>query len=562
MKSVISSLVFLFTAFALFAQSEHYDTHPAFPHEPTPIEQQMLRTWYKTAKTSNPPTAPVTALAEFQSMGGVMISYPLGIPVQLVAELSLITKVKVLVHPASDSVTAKSYFAASGANMDNISCWVINHDSYWVRDYGPWFIVDGNDQLGIVDFTYNRPQRIHDDAALVSIAAKMNLDRFEMPMVHTGGNYMVDGYGTAASTDLVFEENPNCSESDLRSMAQNYLGIENYMFTNDPLGDYIAHIDCWGKFLDMDKVLIGQVPTSDSRYNDYEEAASTFANALTPWGGHYAVYRIYTPGGSYGHYTPYTNSLILNDHVFVPVTGNQWDDEAIETYQQAMPGYTIVPIMQTNNAIWENSDALHCRTHELADPNMLFVRHFPLSGALNLPSATVIEADIRALSGEQLIQDSLLVYYRVNAGSWQSAQMQLVGGSTYQALLTDLHQNDEVDYFISAQDVTGRVERHPYVGAAGPHHFSVHSVGISDRADLADKLVAYPNPCESQCVLQLSSGNIQNVTVYDVYGKVIFTSIYNNSKVMLNTQSWMPGVYTVKTVDESGNIRSVKVVRR
>jgi len=562
MKKFISPLFLLLLSVFAFAQSEHYDTHPAFPYEPTSMEQQMLKTWYKTAKTTNPPTAPVTALAEFQPMAGVMIAYPLGIPVELVAELSFITKVKVLVYPASDSVTAKTYFASSGVNMDNVSCWVINHDSYWVRDYGPWFVVDGNDQLGIVDFTYNRPQRPHDDAALESVASLMNLERFEMPMVHTGGNYMADGYGTAASTDLVFEENPNRTEAELRTMAQQYLGIENYFFTNDPLGEYIAHIDCWGKFLDVDKVLIGQVPATDSRYADYEEAASTFSNALTPWGSHYTVYRVYSPGGSYAHCTPFTNSLILNDHVFVPITGSQWDNQAISSYQQAMPGYTVVPIMQTSDAIWENTDALHCRTHELADPNMLLIQHYPLTGSLDLPAAVPVEAIIKSLSGETLVTDSLLVHYRVNAGAWQTAPMSLVGGSSYQANITGLQMNDEVDYYISAFDLSGHSEKHPYIGAADPHHFSVHSVGVADRAELADRLVAYPNPCESQCVLQLANGNIQNVSVYDVYGKMIYSSSYNNSKIMLNTQSWKPGLYTIRIMDESGQTYVEKIVRR
>ena len=240
----------------------------------------MLKTWYRNVKDGPVPTAPVTAIAEFQPMGGVMIAYPLGIPVSLVSELSLITKVKVLVYPASDSNTVKTYFAASGVNMSNVGFWVINHDSYWTRDYGPWFIIDGNDHVGVVDFTYNRPSRPNDDAALVQITNLLQMERYEMPMVHTGGNYMVDGYGTAASTTLLLEENPNQTAASLQAMANQYLGVNNYMLLDDPLGDYIEHIDCWGKFLDVDKVLIAQVPASDSRYSDYEAVANTFANAL------------------------------------------------------------------------------------------------------------------------------------------------------------------------------------------------------------------------------------------------------------------------------------------
>ena len=31
-------------------------------------------------------------------------------------------------------------------------------DSYWTRDYGPWWVVDGNGNMSVVDFTYDRPR--------------------------------------------------------------------------------------------------------------------------------------------------------------------------------------------------------------------------------------------------------------------------------------------------------------------------------------------------------------------------------------------------------------------
>lgn len=565
MKKISILLLFsLLTSITItsFAQNEHYDTHPKFPHEATTIEKQLLPTWYQHVRTSDPPAAPVNALAEFQPMGGVMIAYPLGIPVSLVSELSFLTQVKVLVYPASDSNTVKNYFISSGVNMDNVSFWVINHDSYWTRDYGPWFIIDGNDEIGIVDFTYNRPQRVHDDAVLETVVDLMGVERYDMPIVHTGGNYMVDGYGTAASTDLVLEENPNLTSSSILSYCHNYLGIDNYMLLNDPLGEYIAHIDCWGKFLDVDKVLIGQVSTYDNRYNDYEDIANTFANAFTPWGNHYQVYRVFTPGGSYHKETPYTNSLILNDHVFVPTTGSQYDDQAITAYQQAMPGYTIVPIRQSNNTPWENTDALHCRTHELADLGMLYIKHYPILGEQNIPSSVTIETEIKALSGQPLVTDSLLVYYRVNNGNWMSTPLQSVGGSTYQAQLSGFTAGDEVDYYIFAKDQSGRRECHPYIGAADPHHFSINSVGITDHVIAEDAITLYPNPCENFCFVQSLQNNIVNITVYDICGKLVFTDNAYSDKVSFNVSNWNAGVYTMTITDSEGNTSHKKFIKR
>lgn len=557
MKKLLATLLFCTLFLVSFSQSEHY-AKPAFPYHATAEEQQMLMTWYRNVKDGPVPTAPVTAIAEFQPMGGVMVAYPLGIPVNLVSELSFITKVKVLVYPASDSNTVKTYFASSGVNMDNVSFWVIDHDSYWTRDYGPWFIVDGDDRVGIVDFTYNRPARPNDDAALVEIATRMQMPRYEMPMVHTGGNYMVDGYGTAASTTLLLEENPNQTAASLQTMANQYLGINNYMLLDDPLGDYIEHIDCWGKFLDVDKVLIAKVPSSDPRYSDYEAVANTFANALTPWGNHYQVFRVNAPGRN--KITPFTNSLILNDHVFVPIAGTQYDNAAIAVYQQAMPGYTIVPIMQNNNRPWQNTDALHCRTHELADPEMLYIKHYPLLGEYDLPTATTIHAEIKALGGQSLVCDSLLVYYRVNGGTWQTTRLELVSGGGFEASLTGLQAGDEVDYYLFAQDQSGRRECHPYIGAADPHHFKVLTVGVEDVAT-SNAIAIYPNPCSRYFVVNCPK-TAQSIEVFDITGSLVFSTRNCEDRVVVGTSDWKSGIYLVKIVDKSGNVHNRKVVKR
>ena len=92
MKKLLTTLLFCTLFLVSFSQSEHY-AKPAFPYHATAEEQQMLKTWYRNVKDGPVPTAPVTAIAEFQPMGGVMVAYPLGIPVNLVSELSFITKV-------------------------------------------------------------------------------------------------------------------------------------------------------------------------------------------------------------------------------------------------------------------------------------------------------------------------------------------------------------------------------------------------------------------------------------------------------------------------------------
>ena len=153
---------------------------------------------------------------------------------------------------------------------------------------------------------------------------------------------MTDGMGISASTELIWEENPSLSHDDVDSFVESYLGIHTYHVLPDPLGEYIKHIDCWGKFLDIDKVLIGQVAVTDSRYEDFEYVANYFAGQISSYGVPYQVFRVFT-SGTYPN-TPYTNSLILNEKVFVPITGSQYDAEALAVYEEAMPGYEIIGV--------------------------------------------------------------------------------------------------------------------------------------------------------------------------------------------------------------------------
>ncbi|MBO4655232.1 MAG: agmatine deiminase family protein [Bacteroidales bacterium] len=569
-KTLAFVFLLLLTNSILFAQSDLYDEHPAFPYYMT-AEEQLLKHTLQTKVAQNftvAPQGPVTAIAEFQPMSGVMIRYPLGIPVSLVAQFSNVTQVKVLVANEWQQSRANSNFIQHGVNMSNVEFWIIPNDSYWTRDYGPWFIIDGNDEVAVVDFTYNRSiYRPNDDAAMEYVAAHLDMDMYVMPMVHTGGNYMTDGYGTAASTQLVIDENPTETVTSLRQMAQEYLGISQYYFIDDPMNDYIFHIDCWGKFLDVDKVLIAQVPVTDSRYDEYEAAAAVFANATTPWGNHYQVFRVYAPGKdqaqlliSPSYVTPYTNSLILNDHVYVPQTGEQWDDDAIAVYQQAMPGYTIVPVMQVNETPWENTDALHCRTHELADKGMLYIKHYPLLGEREVTNGSIsLTADIKALSGQTLVADSLLVYYRINHSVWQNISLSPVGGSTFEATFSRLQNLDTVEYYLFAKDMSGRRECHPYIGAADPHQFVVNSSDAITRSEAQSSIMLYPNPAVDRFVVR--GDDLAQLKVYNAMGQLVAEYQLNKSNNSFNCKDWPAGIYYLSIDLNHGTTISRKLVK-
>ena len=425
---------------------------------------------------TDPPTGEPRFVAEFEPMQGVMIRYPLGIPTSLVAQLSNNCMVYCIVSNSQQN-SAQYDFQNAGVNMDNVTFVNAPSDSYWVRDYGPWYIFEDRNPA-IVDNIYNRP-RPNDDNMSQVFANYWQIPMYGMRLEHTGGNMMEDGRGHGVSDDLVFQENLQdygIDEATVRQRMNDYLGINPYHVTIDPQGDYIAHVDCWGKYLAPDKILIAQLPESNPRYQYYEQVAEYFETTNCCWGYPYRVYRVFEPGG----YTlaPYTNSLILNKTVYVPLgTNNTYNNDALAVYQEAMPGYEIVGVTNNGYTGWENTDALHCRTRGVMDFHMLFVDHRDvLFGEQEWQDSIPVVSKFIAYSGENLKQDSLLVYYSIDGGDYQVAHMTATGNpDEYVGYIKGYQGESEIDYYVFGADESGHRYTQPVFADLDPHHFTMEA---------------------------------------------------------------------------------------
>ena len=418
---------------------------------------------------TDPPTGTPRFVAEFEPMQGVMIRYPLGIPTSLVAQLSNNCMVYCIVSTSQQN-QAQNSFQSAGVNMSNVTFVNAPTDSYWVRDYGPWYIFEDREPA-IVDNVYNRP-RPNDDNISGVFANFWQIPMYGMNLQHTGGNMMEDGRGHGVSDDLVLNEN-NHNETNVRNKMRDYLGVDPYHITIDPQGDYIAHVDCWGKYLAPDKILIAQLPQSNPRYQYYEQVAEYFETTNCCWGYPYHVYRVQEPGG----YTlaPYTNSLILNKTVYVPMGSNStYNNDAIAVYQEAMPGYEIVGV-NGGSAGWENTDALHCRTRGVMDFDMLFVDHRNvLFGEQEWQDSIPVVSKFIAYSGANLKQDSLLVYYSIDNGAYQVAHMTATGNpDEYVGYIKGYQGESEIDYYVFGADESGHRYTQPVFADLDPHHFTM-----------------------------------------------------------------------------------------
>ena len=459
---LIAFVVFGFMLQRSFAQKTDETGQKVFTHHMTPEEELKKGEIGKNFIATPPPTGPVYNVAEFNRMQAVLVRYPFGISYAIIAEMSQDLNVVTIVASASQQTTVTNNYIANGVNIANCSFLIAPSNSYWTRDYGPWFVFDGNDEPGIVDFPYNRPDRTYDDEIPVEVAGYLGINLFGMNVIHTGGNYMTDGMGISSSSELVWEENPTLTHTQISQYFSDYLGINNYHVVQDPNNTYIDHIDCWGKFLDVDKVLIREVPPSHAQYDEIEATAAYYASQTSSYGTPFQVFRVYTPENQ-----PYTNSIILNEKVLVPIVSSQWDDEALAVYQQAMPGYEVLGFTGT----WESTDALHCRAKGIADIGMLRIKHIPLQGNQPLQTEYPITAEIKAYSNQPVYADSVFIIYAVNFSAWDTILMTNTGGNTYSGNIPGQSYGSQVEYYLYAADQSGRNETHPLIGQPDAHLF-------------------------------------------------------------------------------------------
>ena len=466
MLSSIRILTFILFCSSLLAVDE-------LPIGLTDAEKDKLHIIYEMGRETDPPPGPVRNIAEFERMQGVLIRYPFGISTSLIREMAEDVIVYCLVSTWSES-SAYNSMNSAGVNMDNVEFITGSTDSYWTRDYGPWWVVDGNRDVSVVDFTYNRP-RPNDNDAPSKVSDYLNASYFASDIITAGGNYMTDGYGIAASSDLIYDEN-SMSNSQVDAQMEDYYGIHTYHVVEDPNNTYIDHIDCWGKYLSPHKVLIREVPTWHAQYDEIEEVAEYFANTNTIYGEPWEVFRVYT-----GSNQPYTNSLILNEKVFVPIMNTSYDDDALEVYSQALPGYEIFGFTGS----WESTDALHCRTKGIPDLEMIQIFHNPINDQEQFQQYFIIEATIDDLSDSGLIEEELRVrWWTDEMDESQVANMNLCSQDIvdcYQASIPGQNNDVEIKYYIEAADNSGRLERLPIAG-----YYSFFTIGgvVSETGDI------------------------------------------------------------------------------
>jgi agmatine deiminase len=489
------------------------DIEYLIPHHETAYERSLWTDKQMPTRgtlSDPPPVGPVRNVAEWEPATGVMVRYPLGLPYNLLQDFDDDVTIHCVVS-SGNYASAQSSFQSNGIDMGRVEFLIRSNDSIWTRDYGPWFVFDGNGDIAIIDHTYNRPYRPNDNMIPVYFGQQQQIPVHSHDMYHTGGNYMTDGSNFSMSTVMVYSEASGMSNAQVDQLMADYYGIETYNTLEYIESGGIHHIDTWAKFLDEENVLLKEVWNSHHTYSTLEQRATLLASLQSSTGRNYQVHRIYCYDIGWGDPASYTNSLILNKNIYVPIFGDSTHDaNALAVYQSAAPGYNVRGYEYSG---FITDDALHCRTKGVYDKHMLRVEHIPISGTYDAPVAVEALIDDRSETSIPF----KAVYYRFAGGSWQMVLMSSAGMDNYIGTIPSPENDTTVDYYIHAADASGRIAGMPRTEPAHYYTFNINANDLSDVPLLAQSAKLnpnYPNPFNPSTTFSFELKYSEQVRLY------------------------------------------------
>jgi agmatine/peptidylarginine deiminase len=524
-----------------------------------------------TRAFTTPPPGPVRNMGQWEETQALTITWTSYPPVlrEIVRAGRLETQVYIICGStcsgSTDSNSVKNYLTAGGVPLSNVHYIHAPCNSVWTRDYSanPCYINDV-DSLVMVDWKYNRPTRTKDDTVPRSLARALNLPVYETTtspnqLIHTGGNYMTDGLGTAFSSELILDENPTKTEAQINAIMQSFMGINRYIKMETLPYDGIHHIDMHMKLLNEETLLVGEYPAGTSDGPQIEaNLAYVLANFNSVFGTPYKVVRIpqppdqlngFTYPGSGGNYLTYANATIINKTVIVPQYYTEYDTTAIRIWQEAMPGYNIVGI--NSNSTMNASGSLHCITHAVGvnDPLLIVHQNLPNTGNTTVPYQ--VDARIQHRSG---IQYATLYFTNDTSAGYTSVPMTLtsVANNTWTGFIPAYPAGTHVFYYIKAHANSGKEQVRPMPAPAGNFEFDVlAATTINEIASLEIK-PAYPNPSHGiTCIPVSFNRNTEgSLRLYDMLGKEV-ALIYQGEMIageknfFINGLTIVPGAYMI-----------------
>lgn len=575
----------LYLSFILFLSSHYlagqerplqhaapYEAHPASGH-------LFLQRTPGPSVSTNAPNYPVRSMAEWEEVQALCISWHSRPAILKEIARYAQEECDVIIF-CSDSTAVKSYLQQSpSVSLQRIRFLQKPTNTIWMRDYGSVSIYKYDvDSLMLVDWQYNRANRIQDDEAPFHLADFIQLPLFstsgqQSKLTNVGGNFMTDGLGRGFSSELVLQDNPQLSEAQIDQRMRDFMGIHQYIKMPTLPFDGIHHIDMHLKLLDEETLLVGEYPDGVADGPQIEANLQYILQQYHSYfGKRYEVIRIPMPPDQYGRYPDqggfyrtYTNSVFINKTLLVPLYEERYDTTALRILEEALPGYKIRGI--DCNSLIPALGAIHCITKGVGDDDPLLIVHEELDAQAPNFQGYLVEAEIRYRSPVLFTR----LHYRLRGSTqYQSVSMAHSNHNMdiWSATIPPQPDGSIVEYYIEAHALGGKIQRRPITAPDGFWSFRVDTQVNTQGPQRETQCRLFPNPANAITCLQLDLSHAvaqAQLRLFDVLGRPV-QELYRGSlaageqRFFLQAQDLAPGSYWVEILLDEQRLTKKLVV--
>ena len=301
--------------------------------------------------------------------------------IEMVAALESTEKVHIVVYDVNDQTHVQQALINASVPLTNVDFYIHSNDDYWVRDNGPIFVYDSDNNLTILDFGFNGwggdTQYSLCDSIPTLLSTDLGLPVINLSeMVLEGGAIEIDGHGSVMltrSSVTAADRNPNLTETQIENYLTTYLGLTNFIWLDGQFGGMLditdMHIDGFAKFIDSSTVIT--FSNSDLSYWGLSNADITSLTSATNINGTPYTYVtlpltqndvVTTWGNNIQFKGSYVNYYVASDVVLVPTYNDPNDANALSIIQSQYPNRTVLGIDSRN--LYFNGGMVHCVTQQ------------------------------------------------------------------------------------------------------------------------------------------------------------------------------------------------------
>ncbi|UTF92803.1 agmatine deiminase family protein [Elizabethkingia anophelis] len=293
-------------------------------------------------------------------------------------------KVHIIAYDESEKERIIGVLQKAGVSLKNVDFKIYPTDDVWVRDNGPLFVKDKNNNILIEDWGFNAWGEKFDfencDAVPSQIGRDLGIKVINLndEMVNEGGSVETDGRGVlmACKSSVISQKkgsirNKDITQKEAEDYFKKYYGVSKVIWLEGVTGLDITdmHIDGFMKFINASTMLtMERDDLLDMGLS--EKDVNTLYAATNAKGEQYK--KVYVPatknnvktayGKQLDYKGSYVNYYVANGVVLVPNYGDVNDEVANKIIQKQYPDRKVIGIDVRN--LYENGGMVHCVTQQ------------------------------------------------------------------------------------------------------------------------------------------------------------------------------------------------------